>query len=335
MAATSRPLHIISTHAKCFDGAAAAVILERHCVSARMDFVTVPHVWGKSYLREFGAYLHQRTRVIILMFDVAPDEELVDAIFHMPQVILVCGDHHIGQKQYLDRLSGLGHARIQVTFDNTVSGAQLAWDWVAKARNGSMDDIGILMDGPDSLSSRLLHVVCMADLWKHKGNPELEAVDASLRMLHNPDVPTMTRLLTSDGAYGTLLHEGPICLRIKESMSRDLLQRGKTYRLQPQAVAMIRKVGAVMADDCTVFYVQGTPHLSSEMAFMHNAADLVWIWSKIESAPFKRYTVAVRRGRDSDIRCDMVALALGGGNGHAEAAGMAFDSEPLHFLSHV
>lgn len=331
----SKPLYVISTHAKCYDGAAAAVILERYCLSLKLDYVMVPHVWGKSYMREFGLYLTQRPRVVILMFDVAPDEELIETLYRLHGVTLVCGDHHIGQKQYLDSLKALNHTRIQIHFDNNSSGAHLAWMWVKGAMSTPMSDLGIVMDGEGGEYSRVLHAVCMADLWRHKGDPDLEAVDASLRMLHFPDAVTMTRLLTCPGTYDTLLREGPICMRIKETMSRDLLQRGRMYRLAPQVVAMARKVGAVVPDECTVFYVQGIPHLSSEMAFMHTTADLVWIWSKIESSPYKQYTVAVRRGRASDIRCDMIALALGGGNGHAEAAGMAFDSEPFHFLTHM
>ena len=326
--------HVISTHAKCFDGAAAASVLERYCAHRRLEYTTVPHVWGKSYIREFGLYFQQKSRVVILMFDVSPDEELVDAVYRSPHVRLVCGDHHVGTKPYMDSLVAMKHDRIQVRFDNRISGAQLAWEWVSLQLSGEgLEDLGIVLDGPRGNASRLLHAICEADLWRHKGDVVLDHVDASLRMLHTPDAPTVDRLLSSPGSFDALLRDGPVCARIRDVISRDLLQRGRTFKLHPTAVAMIRANGSHVPDVCTVFYAQGIPHLSSEMAFLHTTADMVWIWSKNESSPAKRYTVAVRRGKVSELKCHIVARTLGGGNGHAEAAGMAFDTEPLQFLS--
>jgi hypothetical protein len=320
--------YIISTHGKCFDGATAGAILELHCTALGRKFITIPHMWGKSYLREFGAYLHQPGRLVtILMFDVSPDTELVEVVLATPSVSLVCGDHHIGMRPYMDYLAGLHHPRLAIRFDNSVSGAQLAWDWAASTLN-PVDKLGVVLDAADGVTSRLVNVVCKADLWQHKTYAEWDAVDAALRMLHTPDTPTMRRLLCDAEAYNTLAIEGPVCVRARDVMCRDLLNRGRTYKLTPRAVAMVHAMGAALPEGCTVFYAQGTPHLSSEMAYMHPIADLVWIWTKIEASPKKQYTVAVRRGRPSDIQCYVVAAALGGGNGHAEAAGMAFDTEP-------
>jgi oligoribonuclease NrnB/cAMP/cGMP phosphodiesterase (DHH superfamily) len=325
-------LYVISTHAKCFDGAAAAALLEMYCVSRGLKYVTIPHVLGKSYLREIGRYLQTRRSIVILMFDVSPDDELIEVILTYPHIRIVCGDHHIGTKSKLDRLASAGDHRVSVRFDNTISGAQLAWEWIHMTIEGRMDTLGVVLDDDDGTTSRLLKAICAADMFQHKGDKNLEAIDSVLHMMYTPDVPTLKYLLTKTDAYDELVRDGAICSRIKDNISRDLLQRGQMYRMNKRAIMMIRMAGGFVPEDCTVFYVQGIPHPSSEMGYLHTTADFIWIWSKIESSPSKKFTVSVRRGKESDLRCDLVASALGEGNGHAAAAGMAFDYEPLKFL---
>lgn len=328
--------YIISTHAKCFDGAAAAALLELYCATNGLRHFNIPHVFGKSFLREFGWYLQQKRPVTILMFDVAPDEELVLTLMASEHVHLVCGDHHVGTKAMMDRLAALKSPRLSVRFDNAISGAQLAWEWIYHTLHGNMGTLGVVLDAACGGHSKLLLAISAFDLFLHKGNPEMEAIEASLRLLFVPDADTIKGLLTTPGKYDALVRDGSLCVRIRDNISRDLLQRGRVYTLNRRAVGIVRSHGTSIPEDCSVFYVQGIPHVSGEMAYIHasaeTCADLIWIWSKIESAPTKRFTVSVRRGRPSDLRCDVVALALGHGNGHAGAAGMAFDVEPtFHF----
>jgi hypothetical protein len=296
--------------------------------------VNIPHTMGKSFLREFGAHvmLSSSRKVIILMFDVSPDEELVHLILSSPLVTFICGDHHIGMKPILDSLIDRGLDRIQIRYDDTVSGSKLAWDWIATVSKVSMSSLGIILDSADGRSSKLLHAICAFDLFQHKGDEELEAVEAGLRMLYSPDTTTLSWLLKTPGKYEDLVKDGIICAKVKLCISKDLLARGKVYQLNSRCIANLRKTVPV-PDDCSVFYVHGIPHLANEMAYMHTHADMVWIWSKIESSPSKKYTVSVRRGKASDLRCDLIAAALGNGNGHAAAAGMAFDSEPLFLFT--
>ena len=325
-------LHIISTHANCFDGAAAAVILHQYCKAQRQDSVLLPHTWGHSFLRDFGQHVHRAHRVVVLMFDVCPDQELVDFICRTPAVSLICGDHHVGMKPFMDKVAAMGHARLRVRFDDSLSGAQLAWLWARDALGGAVDRLNIVLDGADGASSRLLDVVGASDMYLHKGRPDMEAVNASMRLLHRPDAASLTALLTLPGSYEELLRDGRLCSRIEGLLCSDLLKRGRAYRLQPSVLVTLRAAGVRIADAATVFYVQAIPQLASEMGFLHVVADMVWLWSKTESARAKRYGVSIRRGRASDIRCDIVAATLGGGNGHAEAARMAFDAEPLYMF---
>jgi hypothetical protein len=322
--------YIISTHAKCFDGAAAAAILQLYCETHRYKHSTVPHAWGRSFLKEYGPYLQTTQPVVILMFDVAPDQGLIEYIMANPHVTLICGDHHLGMQPFMQKLIQLRHPQITIRFDNTISGAQLALEWVASIC--AVESLGMVLDTPGCPASKLLNVICKADLWQHKSVPEWDAVDAALRMMHTPDAVTIKRLLCDPGGYAMLLQAGPVCVHIRDTLSKDLLQRGKTYRLTARALGLLRAAGCMLADDCTVFYVQGIPHLTPEMAHLHTISDMIWIWSKIECTPFKKYTVSVRRGRESQLRCDVVANVLGGGNGHAEAAGMAFEAEPLSWF---
>ena len=201
-----------------------------------------------------------------------------------------------------------------------------------------MTELSLIVDGtkdaPSSRTlSRMIDAIRAFDLFVHKGDPELEAVEACLRLKHQPDSATMKALLTTPGKYDEVVREGALCARIMDNMAKDLLQRGRMYRLSRHAVTAVRMQGAMIPETCSVFYVQGTLHLSSEMGYLHSTADLVFIWSKNESAP-KKYAVSVRRGRPSDIRCDIVVKALTKGRctGHAAAAGMAFDSEPIFLL---
>jgi len=332
----SDTLYIISTHAKCFDGAAAAAILELYCTHKGYKHVNVPHILGKSFLREFGSYL-QTGPVTLLMFDVSPDEELADVILSKPQLHFVCGDHHVGNKPTLGRLMHARRSNISIMYDDNKCGAQLAWEWVQQSVK-DMAKLSLVVDGVAEAASsrtlsRLLDAICAFDLFVHKGNPELEAVEACLRLQHQPDTATLKAMLTTPGKYDEIVMEGALCARIMDNMAKDLLQRGRLYRLSRHAVTAVRMHGALIPEACSVFYVQGTLHLSSEMGYLHSSADLVFIWSKNELAP-KKYAVSVRRGRPSDIRCDIVVKALTQGRctGHAAAAGMAFDTEPTFLL---
>jgi hypothetical protein len=247
------------------------------------------------------------------MFDVCPDQELVDFICRTPTVSLICGDHHVGMKPFMDKVAAMRHPRLQVRFDDTVSGAQLAWLWVHSALGGAMSRLKIVLDSDDGKSSKLLDVVGASDMYLHKGHADMEAVNASMRLLHRPDAATMSALLTSPGAYDELLRDGRLCARVESLLCADLLKRGRQYRLKPSILLTLRAAGVAIDDTATIFYVQSIPQLASEMGFLHVVADMVWLWSKTESAPTKRYGISVRRGKPSDIRCDIVAATLGGG----------------------
>jgi hypothetical protein len=325
-------MYIISTHAKCWDGAAASALLDMYCSLHGLRYVNVPHIQGKSYLREFGTYLQQRRPVTILMFDVTPDEELAAVILSNPYVHLVCGDHHVGTKAMMDRLEAAACERIMVRYDESVSGAHLAWDWISMTMGGDMSTLGVYLDTECKQYSRLLRTICAADLFQHKGHPEAEAIDSCLRLLHTPDTATLKGMLSTPGKYEELARDGVLCAQMRANMARDLLARGRTYALTRRAIELIRAVGAVIPNDCMAHYAHGTPHVKDEMGYLHTFAHLVFIVSINVNSP-KKWTVAIRRGRASDIRCDLVAQALGGViGGHAEAAGMAFDFDPIQFL---
>lgn len=331
------PLYLVSTHKKCWDGAAAAAILVAFCATHGVECVDVPHAHGRSFLTELERAFDGRNRpTTILMFDVCPDEDLVAAVLATPSVVLVVQDHHDGVEHILTTLASRCHPRISATYDGTVSAAWLAWRW-ATSRLPSPDCLGFHLDVSAPRCgrfSRLLNAICMADLFLHRGQAELTAVDAALRLLHTPDTATVTALLRDPGAYDRLVASGHVCVRVQARIARDLILRGKTYVLNDTAMLAI---AAAMGTDgprepFTVFYVQGTYHFIGEMVATGIDADMVWVWSKVEVAGSKQYTVAVRRGRPSSLPCNVVAQVLGGGNGHRQAAGMAFDTEPLHFF---
>ena len=325
------PTYIISTHAKCWDGAAASALLEMYCALQGLRSVSVPHIQGKSYLREFGSYLQQRRPVTLLMFDVAPDEELVAIILASPFVTLVCGDHHVGTKHLMAQLEAAASERIMVRYDESVSGAHLAWDWISLTLHGDMSCLGVYLDTECKQYSRLLRAICQADLFLHKGHAEHEAVDSCLRMLHTPDTAVVKAMLSTPGKYAELVRDGALCAQMRTHMARDLLARGRTYRMARRTIDLLRACGAAVPDDCMVHYAHGTPHLKDEMGYLHSIAHMVWIISVNVNSP-KKWTVAIRRGRESDLRCDLVAAALGGGTGHAAAAGTALDFDPIQFL---
>lgn len=324
-------IYIICTHAKCWDGAAAAALLEMFCTVHGLRHVTVPHIQGKSYLREFGAYLQQRRQVTLLMFDVAPDEELVALVMSSTFINLVCGDHHIGTKYIMEQLEAVKSDRIMVRYDDTVSGAHLAWDWILLAMNGDVSTLGLYLDTECKQSSRLLRAICAADLFLHKGHAEYEAVDACLSMLHTPDAGTVRAMLSAPGKYEELVRDGALCLCIRANIAKDLLARGRTYRMTRRAMDAARAAGANLPEDCMVHYAHGIPHVKAEMGYLHDYAHLVFIVSVNVNSP-KKWTLAIRRGRASDIRCDLVAEAFGGGKGHAAAAGTALDYDPIQLL---
>ena len=340
-------LYLIVTHANCYDGAACAAVLELYCKAMGFPFKTVPHNLWRPYSAEIAEYLVPGVparSVRLLLFDVAPDTELVDAVLQQPHLSLVVGDHHEGNRagvtQMIERanLTDDGPDRLTVMFDTTVAGVQLAWRWVCAqfgfAAGAGSGDVGRLLGVPqdteDGMGNRVLNVIAAADLNAHTGMPDSVCVDAAIRMLHTPDVHSIKHLVCSRGMFDSLLQPGALCVRIRGQQARDLLARGRTYFLIPTIVEMLNEAGAELPETCAVFYVQGTPHLTAEMAERCTKADMVWVWSKNERADKKKYVVSVRRGKPSRIRCDIIASTLSsGGNGHAAASGMAFEREPI------
>ena len=134
-------MHLIVTHRNCFDGAAAAALLQLYCEANRLRYHTSPHGLQSSYIAEFGDVLEHgiatNTPVHILMFDVAPDKELVTDILALyPHVMLTCGDHHTSSQAYMAELAAMKHPRIRVTFDATCAGAELALRWIHEQVGG-------------------------------------------------------------------------------------------------------------------------------------------------------------------------------------------------------
>ena len=338
-------LHLIVTHANCFDGAACTVVLELFCKFAGLQYKIIPHVLWRPYADELDTYLNTDRPVRLLLFDVAPDEELIDTVLRLPHVSMVVGDHHEGNRRSIARLierasaSESARARLQIMFDTNVAGVQLAWRWITSQMDGLppaevCQILNIPSDATDGMANRMLNVIAAADINVHKSIIEYVHVDAAIRMLYGPDVHSIRYLICTIGTFESLLHPGAICARIRGLQSRDMLARGRTYFLIPTVVELLNKAGAQLPSPCSVFYVQGTPHLTVEMAERQTTSDMVWVWSKNERAETKKYVVSVRRGKPSGIRCDIIASSLcGGGNGHASASGMAFDREPIDIFA--
>ena len=337
-------LHVIVTHANCFDGGACTVVLEQFCKYLSLAYKVVPHSLWRAFKDELAAVLVPDVPVRLLLFDVAPDDALVDTVLRLPNLSMVVGDHHEGNRRSITRLverasaADSARARLQVMYDTNVAGVQLAWRWIIQQLNCGGADVcrllGIPADTEDGMCNRMLNVIAAADINAHKGIPEMDHADAAIRMLYGPDVHSLRFLICTRGAYDSLImpstvSPGALCARIRGLQSRDMLARGRTYFLVPTVLELLNKAGAGLESPCSVFYVQGTPHLTVEMAERHVTSDMVWIWSKNERADNK-YVVSIRLGKPSAIRCDIVASTLtGNGNGHVYASGMAFDHEPI------
>ena len=338
-------LHLIVTHANCFDGAACTVVLQLFCEYLRLPFKVVPHSLWRSYAEELGPYVNTPERPVrLLLFDVAPDEELIETVLRSTHLSMVVGDHHEGNRRSISRLVeragalDAACARLMVMFDTSVAGVQLAFRWVCAQLGLTPLDacrqLAIPADTDEGTCNRMLNVIAAADLNAHKAVPEFVYVDAAIRMMYGPDVTSIRHLICTRGTFESLLQPGALCLRIRGLQARDMLARGRTYFLVPTVVEMLNEAGAELPTPCSVFYAQGTPHLTVEMAERHSTSDMVWVWSKNERAHKKKYVVSVRRGKPSSIRCDIVASKLcGGGNGHTGASGMAFDREPIDIFA--
>ena len=344
-------LHLVVTHANCYDGAACSVVLQLFCEYLGLPYKTVPHVlWGRTYAEELGKYISQPERPVrLLLFDVSPDDELVNTVLQQPHLSMVVGDHHEGNRGAITRMlqraavTEGASSRLMVIFDTAVAGVQLAWRWAAAQLSltadipGSLEMckmLGVPADATEGMCNRVLNVIALADLNVHWALREHVHADAAIRMLWGHGVEKIRSLICARGAYASLQQPGELCARIRGMQARDLLARGRTYFLIPTVVEMLNKAGAGLTVPCTVFYVQGTPHLTAEMAEQHISADMVWIWSKNERAHKKKYVVSVRRGKPSSIRCDVVTSTLcGGGNGHDGASGMAFEREPIDIFA--
>jgi len=333
--------YIISTHAKCFDGAAAGALLALYLEFMRVEFQVVPHVWSRSFLREagIGNALQCRAKpVAILMFDVSPDQELVDAVLARPDAVLVVGDHHIGTKPFLDSLRG--RPQISVMYDTEVSGADLARMWIQSQLahvmtcTEALTAIRVALDSPCGTKSQLLETIGASDLGRHRHQRQMLEVDAALRLCcPSPTTETIKELLKDADAFAKLCTLGPAMYEVRTNLCRTALSRGRRYLLTPTAMDKIRVHLPDIAAPLTVLCVNGDTGLASDMAFHRGPGceDMLWVWTKVELLHKLQYTVSVRRMREdaAGIRCDVVAAALcPSGSGHASAAGMAFDAEP-------
>ena len=331
------PWYLISTHAQCYDGHAAAVLLELYCHRIRAQYQLRFHNHYRSFMEELGEPLARAAGrpVHLLLFDVAPDEGLLAYVRATPTVCLTAGDHHEANRRVMEDLAKEAHPRIQALFSTELAGVQLAWNWVA-TRLGRLGAarLGYCLDTEVGMGSRVLNVIARADLMAHKGDPEADAVDAAMRMREGPHYDRVKALVCEPGWYNSLLWDGPLCVRIRDAQTAALIQRGSLLELGP-ALAAELAADAGVPSPCRVFYVQGVPFLTAEMGVAAPPeADMVWVWSKNEAAGDNKYAVAIRRGANcAGLRCDLVARALApNGGGHAAAAGVGLPHEPVKFL---
>lgn len=274
----SKKFDVITFHSPCSDGNTGAWCIWKNNPSAKL----IPVTHGKT-LKE-DDYKDKSIAIVDFCF---PRKHLLEIVTKAKKVVIL--DHHKTAERDLQNLS---HPNLEVIFDMSRSGAQIAWDYMGMGE------------------TRHWFIECVADrdLWKWQ-IPWSKAVGkATLELGYHSSVQKIDELIENRryvefvemGNYLLAKEEKSVKNSLKSVLFSEMRTKSGTYRVAMSTAYYNRsEVGCRLADkypvDFAVLYTYDFPR------------DEWW--------------VSFRSSRTSNIDLSVIAEELPLGGGHAGSAG--------------
>lgn len=301
---------LVIHHSPCSDGSTAAAVMSL-LVSDHTSIGLLGTTYGKYTLTEengsivFESYnkryrITGHTELMILDFSFKKEEIMLVSKYCKSLTIL---DHHSTAQQ---DLAGEFPENVSITFDMNRSGAMLAWDYVF----------------PGLPYSRMVELVGMRDLWKHKGTPDqqdAEALQLSITSSkHKFNAKHLNKYVTGGPKFDEFLEEGRALLRFFDSQIKEAMSNANVVYLEPDELGRSKSVAVVNSSGVLA------SELGNRLCEAGNDFSAVW---NLDSTGDVR--CSMRSIGDND--CIRIARHFGGG-GHKNAAG--FRASLYEFLDY-
>ena len=312
---------LIVHHSPCSDGSVAAAVAGYAIKQHNPNSIKyIPTTYEKYEFLNIGDDLYIKSYGRKAKIDKNTDILIVDFSFKKDQIMMLserCSsitilDHHTTAQ--VD-LAGEYPDNVSILFDMKRSGAMLAWDElvVGKRRKDVRLDIPY---------SRMVELVGMRDLWKHKGTPDQKDAEALQLAINSREerfnAESLEQFINDGPEFEALLKEGHSLLRFFDSQVKQAMKNAINITMEDPATGKAKKFAICNAINM----------LASELGnrLCEEGSDFAIVWSLDSTGAV---TASARSIGDND--CISIVRNFGGG-GHKNAAG--FRANLYEFLDY-
>lgn len=312
---SAEPFTLILTHKGCFDGYLAYVIAR----SARGNLPTIYHGFTPNDLeRKLVAYFEKMQNIPIgeiLSFDLSFSPEALAICKKITERVHIYDHHQTTLRRFGDNLPA------NVIFNNSKSGASLAWDFFY----------------PNKPAPPLVRYIEARDLWQfdriENSRPITDVLYATLEATgfeaDSENLKNWCALLAkpNEEDFLPILNQAPCIELTKTNQINRALSKGKThiwkFKGQTLRVFCINSDTHISDLGAAALALRSTEEDSDNMLL--NDLALIWYWNDND----RQFHVSLRSYPDSPADASAIAESFGGG-GHRNAAG--FSSKTDDFL---